>query len=58
VEETITSMPEEGQTSSFQSEVHGNVHFEFIPKGKTVNQPFCSDVSHCIQEEVLQKQPK
>jgi hypothetical protein len=50
---------EEGQTSSFLSEVHaiffnihGIVHYDFIPKGKTVNQHFYLDVLKCLWEDV------
>jgi len=35
--------------------IHGNVHYEFIPKCETVNQYSCSDVLH-LQEDVQQKQ--
>jgi hypothetical protein len=55
VEEPLITAPEEGQTSSFLSEVHddcylfdihGIMHYEFAPKGETITQHstqmFCS----------------
>jgi len=60
VEELIISTPKEGQTSSFQSEVHdncffdihGTVHYKFILNGETVNHHFYSDILQSLHEDV------
>jgi len=38
--------------------IYGIVHYEFVPKGETLNQNFYLDVLQCLQEDVRQRRPE
>jgi hypothetical protein len=66
VEKSIISTPKQGQTSSFQFEAHGAffshkhgiVHYEFLPKGNTMNRHFYSEALLCVCEDATRKRPE